>query len=116
MSRPQPISYEEMPSDARVVIDDIKRTRDVADVNDFWKYLARDPKTLKRTWESLKEVMAPGALDPLIKEMIYLAVSVTNNCTYCIASHSTSARKAGMSDAMFAELVAVIGMANETNR
>ena len=116
MSRPQLISYEEMSSDARAVVDDIKRTRDVADVNDFWKYLARDPKTLKRTWESLKEVMAPGALDPLTKEMIYLAVSVTNNCTYCIASHSASARKAGMSDAMFAELVAVIGMANETNR
>jgi AhpD family alkylhydroperoxidase len=116
MSRPQPISYEEMSSDARAVIDDIKRTRDVADVNDFWKYLARDPKTLRRTWESIKEVMAPGALDPVVKEMIYLAVSVTNNCTYCIASHSAAARKAGMSDAMFAELVAVIGMANETNR
>jgi AhpD family alkylhydroperoxidase len=116
MSRPQPISYEDMSPDARAVIDDIKRTRDVADVNDFWKYLARDPKTLKRTWESIKEVMAPGALDPLIKEMVYLAVSVTNNCTYCIASHSAAARKAGMSDAMFAELVAVIGMANETNR
>ncbi|MBQ0821235.1 carboxymuconolactone decarboxylase family protein [Microvirga sp. HBU67558] len=116
MSRPQPISYEHMSSEAQAVIDDIKRTRDVADVNDFWKYLARDPKTLKRTWESIKEVMAPGALDPLVKEMIYLAVSVTNNCTYCIASHSAAARKAGMSDAMFAELVAVIGMANETNR
>jgi AhpD family alkylhydroperoxidase len=116
MSRPQPISYEDMSPDARAVIDDIKRTRDVADVNDFWKYLARDPKTLRRTWESIKEVMAPGALDPLVKEMIYLAVSVTNNCTYCVASHSAAARKAGMSDAMFAELVAVIGMANETNR
>jgi AhpD family alkylhydroperoxidase len=116
MSRPQPISYEDMSPDARAVIDDIKRTRDVADVNDFWKYLARDPKTLKRTWESIKEVMAPGALDLLTKEMIYLAVSVTNNCTYCIASHSAAARKAGMSEAMFAELVAVIGMANETNR
>jgi AhpD family alkylhydroperoxidase len=116
MSRPQPISYEDMSPDARAVIDDIKRTRDVADVNDFWKYLARDPKTLRRTWESIKEVMAPGALDPVVKEMIYLAVSVTNNCTYCIASHSAAARKAGMSDAMFAELVAVIGMANETNR
>jgi AhpD family alkylhydroperoxidase len=116
MSRPQAISYEDMPPDARAVIDDIKRTRDVADVNDFWKYLARDPKTLRRTWESIKEVMAPGALDPVVKEMIYLAVSVTNNCTYCIASHSAAARKAGMSDAMFAELVAVIGMANETNR
>jgi AhpD family alkylhydroperoxidase len=116
MSRPQPISYEDMSPDARAVIEEIKRTRDVADVNDFWKYLARDPKTLKRTWESIKEVMAPGALDPLTKEMIYLAVSVTNNCTYCIASHSAAARKAGMSEAMFAELVAVIGMANETNR
>ncbi|SEG78283.1 carboxymuconolactone decarboxylase family protein [Bosea lathyri] len=116
MSRPQPVSYEEASPEAREVIDDIKRSRNVPDVNDFWKYLARDPKTLKRTWESIKEVMAPGALDPLTKEMVYLAVSVTNNCTYCIASHSAAARKAGMSEAMFAELVAVIGMANETNR
>ncbi len=115
-SRPQPISYEETSPEARAVIDDIKRTRNVPDVNDFWKYLARDPKTLKRTWESIQEVMAPGALDPLTKELVYLAVSVTNNCTYCIASHSAAARKAGMSEAMFAELVAVIGMANETNR
>lgn len=116
MTRPQPVSYEEASPEARAVIDDIKRTRNVPEVNDFWKYLARDPKTLKRTWESIKEVMAPGALDPLTKEMVYLAVSVTNNCTYCIASHSAAARKAGMSEAMFAELVAVIGMANETNR
>jgi AhpD family alkylhydroperoxidase len=115
-SRPKPISYEEASPEARAVIDDIKRTRNVPDVNDFWKYLARDPKTLKRTWESIKEVMAPGALDPLTKELVYLAVSVTNNCTYCIASHSAAARKAGMSEEMFAELVAVIGMANETNR
>jgi AhpD family alkylhydroperoxidase len=116
MTRPQPVSYEEASPEARAVIDDIKRTRGVPDVNDFWKYLARDPKTLKRTWESIKEVMAPGALDPLTKEMVYLAVSVTNSCTYCIASHSAAARKAGMSDDMFAELVAVVGMANETNR
>ena len=115
-SRPKPISYEEASPEARAVIDDIKRTRNVPDVNDFWKYLARDPKTLKRTWESIKEVMAPGALDPLTKELVYLAVSVTNNCTYCIASHGAAARKAGMSEEMFAELVAVIGMANETNR
>lgn len=115
-SRPQPVAYEEASPEARAVIDDIKRTRNVPDVNDFWKYLARDPKTLKRTWESLREVMAPGALDPLTKELVYLAVSVTNNCTYCIASHTAAARKAGMSEAMFAELVAVIGMANETNR
>ena len=115
-SRPQPVSYEEASPEARAVIDDIKRSRNLPDVNDFWKYLARDPKTLKRTWESIKEVMAPGALDPLTKELVYLAVSVTNNCTYCIASHTAAARKAGMSEAMFAELVAVIGMANETNR
>ncbi|MEI5665976.1 carboxymuconolactone decarboxylase family protein [Bosea sp. CCNWLW174] len=115
-SRPKPVSYEEASPEAKAVIDDIKRSRNVPDVNDFWKYLARDPKTLKRTWESIKEVMAPGALDPLTKELIYLAVSVTNNCTYCIASHTAAARKAGMSEAMFAELVAVIGMANETNR
>lgn len=115
-SRPQPVSYEEASPEAQAVIDDIKRSRNLPDVNDFWKYLARDPKTLKRTWESIKEVMAPGALDPLTKELVYLAVSVTNNCTYCIASHTAAARKAGMSEAMFAELVAVIGMANETNR
>ena len=115
-SRPQPVSYEEASPEAQAVIDDIKRSRNVPDVNDFWKYLARDPKTLKRTWESIKEVMAPGALDPLTKELVYLAVSVTNNCTYCIASHTAAARKAGMNEAMFAELVAVIGMANETNR
>ena len=82
----------------------------------FWKYLAHDPVTLKRTWESVKEVMAPGALDPLTKEMIYLAVSVTNGCAYCIASHTAAARKAGMSEAMFGEVMAVTGMANETNR
>src|SRR6202030_4248128 len=93
-----------------------KRTRQVEDVNNFWKYLAHDPPTLARTWQSIKEVMAPGALDPLVKEMIYLAVSVTNGCAYCIASHSAAARKAGMSEAMFGELMAVVGMANETNR
>ncbi len=115
-SRPKPVSYEEASPEARAVIDDIKRSRNLPDVNDFWKYLARDPKTLKRTWESIKEVMAPGALDPLTKELVYLAVSVTNNCTYCIASHTAAARKAGMTDAMFGEVMAVVGMANETNR
>jgi AhpD family alkylhydroperoxidase len=99
-----------------MLFDDIKRTRGVTDVNNFWKYLARDPATLKRTWESVKQVMAPGALDPLIKEMVYLAVSVTNGCGYCIASHAAAARKAGMTEAMFGELMAVTGMANETNR
>jgi len=98
------------------VFEDIKRTRNVPEVNNFWKYLARDPVLLARTWQSVKEVMAPGALDPLFKEMVYLAVSVSNGCAYCIASHTAAARKAGMSEAMFGELMAVVGMANETNR
>jgi AhpD family alkylhydroperoxidase len=115
MSR-TPIEYADASPAVRAVYDDIKRTRGVPDVNNFWKYLAHDPVGLKRTWESLKEVMAPGALDPLVKEMVYLAVSVTNGCGYCIASHGAAARKAGMSEAMFAELMAVVGMANETNR
>jgi AhpD family alkylhydroperoxidase len=113
---PQPIEYADASPAVRAVYDDIKRSRNVPDVNNFWKYLAHDPATLKRTWESIKEIMAPGALDPLTKEMIYLAVSVTNGCGYCIASHTAAARKAGMSDAMFAEVMAVTGMANETNR
>jgi AhpD family alkylhydroperoxidase len=112
----QPIEYTDASPQVRAVYDDIKRSRNVADVNNFWKYLAHDPATLKRTWESIKEIMAPGALDPLVKEMIYLAVSVSNGCGYCIASHTAAARKAGMSDAMFAEVMAVTGMANETNR
>ncbi len=110
------INYDEASPVVRAVFDDIKRSRNVPDVNNFWKYLARDPALLKRTWESVKEVMAPGALDPLTKEMIYLAVSVTNGCGYCIASHSAAARKAGMTEEMFGEVMAVTGMANETNR
>jgi len=116
MSKPQPIDEAQASAEVRAVFDDIKALRNVEDVNNFWKYLARDPVGLKRTWESVKEVMAPGALSPLVKEMIYVAVSVTNNCGYCIASHTASARKAGMTEAMFAELMAVVGMANETNR
>jgi AhpD family alkylhydroperoxidase len=112
----QAIEYADALPEVREVFDDIKRTRGVPDVNNFWKYLARDPALLKRTWESIKEVMAPGAIDPLTKEMIYLAVSVTNGCAYCIASHGAAARKAGMTEAMFGELMAVTGMANETNR
>ena len=100
----------------RAVFDDIKKARNVPDVNNFWKHLANDPALLKRTWESVRDTMAPGALDPLVKEMLYLAVSVTNGCGYCIASHTAAARKAGMSEAMFGEVMAVVGMANETNR
>ncbi|HEX4042943.1 MAG TPA: carboxymuconolactone decarboxylase family protein [Xanthobacteraceae bacterium] len=111
-----PIDYRDASPDVRAVYDDIKRTRHVDDVNNFWKYLAHDPATLKRTWASIKEIMTPGALDALTKEMIYVAVSVSNGCEYCIASHTAAARKAGMSEAMFGELMAVVGMANETNR
>jgi AhpD family alkylhydroperoxidase len=111
-----PIEYKDASPEVRAVFDDIKRTRKVDDVNNFWKYLAHDPVSLRRTWDGVKDIMAPGALDVLTKEMIYLAVSVTNGCGYCIASHGAAAGKAGMSEAMFGELMAVIGMANETNR
>jgi AhpD family alkylhydroperoxidase len=116
MTRLDPIDYADASPEVRAVFDDIKTTRDVPDVNNFWKYLARDPALLKRTWESVKEVMRDGALDALTKEMIYVAISVTNGCNYCIASHTAGARKAGMTEAMFGELMAVVGMANETNR
>ncbi len=102
--------------EVKAVYDDIKQTRKVDWINNFWKVLANDPQTLKRTWEDLKQIMGPGTLDPVVKEMLYLAVSVTNNCEYCIVSHTAAARKAGMSDAMLAELVSVVGMANATNR
>jgi len=111
------IEYAGATPEVRAVYDDIMATRQTDWINNFWKAIANDPQTLRRTWESIKQVMAPGgALDPLMKEMIYLAVSASNQCPYCIASHTASARKAGMSDAMFAELMAVVGMANETNR
>ena len=110
------IEYEEAGAEVRAVYDDIMATRQTDWINNFWKALAADPVTLKRTWESIKEIMGPGALDSLTKEMIYVAVSVSNQCGYCIASHTAAARKKGMSEAMFHELMAVVGMANETNR
>jgi AhpD family alkylhydroperoxidase len=116
MSKPKPVEYADAPAEVKAVFDDIMTSRNLQDVNNFWKYLGNDPKTLKRTWESVKEVMAPGALDAKVKEMVYLAVSVTNNCGYCIASHSAAAAKAGMTPEQFGELMAVVGMANETNR
>jgi len=100
----------------KAVYDDIMVTRKTDYINNFWKAIAHDPALLKRTWEDLKAVMAPGALDPLTKELLYIAVSVTNNCHYCIASHTASAFNKGMTPAMFKELQAVIGMANETNK
>ena len=112
----KPVAYADAKPEVRAVYDDIMATRKIDWINNFWKVIAHHPPTLKRTWESIKEIMAPGALDPVVKEMLYVAVSVTNNCEYCIASHSAAARKAGMTEAQFAELMAVVGMANETNR
>ena len=113
---PKPIEYDDASSDVRAIFDEIKQAREVNDVNNFWKYLANDPVTLRRTWTSLKEIMGPGALDSLTKELIYIAVSATNNCAYCIRSYTASASSKGMTDAMFGELMAVVGMANETNK
>jgi AhpD family alkylhydroperoxidase len=110
------IEYSDATPAVRAIYDDIMATRGTDWINNFWKAIAHDPATLKRTWDSIKQIMAPGALDPLTKELIYVAVSVTNNCQYCIGSHTASARNKGMTDAMFHELQAVIGMANETNK
>ena len=109
------IEYQNASAEVRAIYDDIMATRKTDWINNFWKALAHDPPTLRRTWHAIKEIMAPGALDRLTKEMIYLAVSATNQCGYCIASHTAAARKAGMTDGMLAELIAVVGMANETN-
>jgi AhpD family alkylhydroperoxidase len=110
------IEYGAASAEVRAVFDDIMATRKTDRVNNFWKALANHPPTLRRTWESVKEVMAPGALDPLTKELVYLAVSASNGCDYCIASHTASARTRGMTNEMLGELLAVVGMANETNR
>src|SRR6266513_6193792 len=105
------VEYADAGPDVRAVYDDIMKTRQTDWINNFWKALAHDPATLRRTWCSIKQIMAPGALDALTKEMLYVAVSTTNQCGYCIASHTVGARKAGMTDAMFSELMAVVGMA-----
>jgi AhpD family alkylhydroperoxidase len=110
------IEYAEAPPAVRSVYDDIMKTRGVDWVNNFWKALANRPAELERVWQTVKQVMAPGALDPLVKEMVYVAVSATNGCEYCTYSHTAGARKKGMTDAMFMELMAVVGLANETNR
>lgn len=109
------VQYEDASAEVQAVFDDIKRTRNVPDVNNFWKALANYPETLRRTWETLREVMQPGALDLLTKEMIYVAVSVANNCDYCIHSHTASAFAKGMTEAQYGELLAVVGMASQTN-
>ncbi|HEU0119773.1 MAG TPA: carboxymuconolactone decarboxylase family protein [Bryobacteraceae bacterium] len=116
MTYAQPIEYENASPEVRAVFDEIMAARKVDRVNNFWKFLANDPATLRRTWESIRDIMAPGALDPLTKELLYIAVSVTNGCEYCIASHTAAAANKGMTPEMFAEMMAVVGMANETNR
>jgi AhpD family alkylhydroperoxidase len=116
MSMVKMVEYAGASPEVRAVFDDIMATRKTDWVNNFWKVLATHPPTLRRIWENVKQVMAPGALDPLVKEMIYVTVSVTNNCEYCIHSHTAGARAKGMTDAQFAELLAVVGLANETNR
>ena len=111
------IEYDDASAEVRAIYDDIRTVRQTDYINNFWKALAQDPATLRRTWEGVKQIMGPGgALDPLFKEMIYIAVSATNGCGYCVASHTAGARKAGMTPEMFGELMAVTGMANETNR
>ena len=111
-----PLEDSALGPDARAVFDDIRASRKTDYVNDFWRVLANDPPTLARVWHAAKAVMAPGALDPLVKELVYIAVSVTNNCEYCIHSHTAAARSKGMSEAQFRELMAVVALANETNR
>jgi AhpD family alkylhydroperoxidase len=110
------LSDEELSPEASAVFADIRKTRQSDFVNNFWRALAHDPKTLRRTWESIKEVMAPGALDPKIKEMIYVAVSIAHGCSYCIHSHTASARAKGMTETEYHEMLAIVGMAAETNR
>ena len=110
------IEYDDASEEIRAVYDDIMTTRGTDWINNFWKALANHPPTLRRTWESIKEVMAPGALDPLTKELLYFAVSASNGCEYCIASHAAAAKRAGMTPVMLGEVLAVVGMANETNR
>ena len=110
------IDYEDAAPEVRSVYDDIMQTRGTNWINNFWKVLANHPETLERVWNDVKTVMKPGALDPLVKEMVYVAVSATNNCEYCIHSHTAGARAKGMTDEMLAELMAVAALANETNR
>ena len=115
MATVEMIEYEDASPEVRQIYEDIMATRNVDWVNNFWKVLAVQPQLLRRIWEGIKEVMSPGAIDPLTKEMIYIAVSITNGCQYCINSHTAAARKKGMSEEMLSELMAVIGMANQTN-
>ena len=116
MSIFKPIDEKKAKGKVKKVFDNIKKERKISAIPNFWKTIANDPNTLERTWDSLKQIMKKGTLDPLTKEMIYIAVSMTNSCEYCILSHTVAAKKKGMSDKMLKELIAVVGMANETNK
>jgi AhpD family alkylhydroperoxidase len=111
-----PIEYQDASPQVRAVYDDIMATRKTDWVNNFWKVLAHDPASLRRVWANIKEVMGPGTIDPLVKEMLYVAISASNGCRYCIASHGAAARNKGMTEAQYSELLAIVGLANETNR
>jgi AhpD family alkylhydroperoxidase len=115
-ARREPIEYAAASAEVRAVYDDIMATRKIDWINNFWKVLAHDPPTLKRIWSNIKQVMGPGSLDPLTKELLYVAVSASNGCRYCIASHGAAARKHGMTEVQYSELLAIVGLANETNR
>jgi AhpD family alkylhydroperoxidase len=115
MPQSNPVHYADAGPAVRAVYDDIKTTRGVDDINNFWKHIANHPPTLKRTWESVKQAMAPGALDPLVKEMVFVAVSASNGCEYCLRCHTDAARKQGMTDEMLGELIAVVGVATQSN-
>jgi AhpD family alkylhydroperoxidase len=115
-ARREPIEYAAASAEVRAVYDDIMATRKIDWVNNFWRVLAHDPPTLKRIWSNVKQVMGPGSLDPLTKELLYVAVSASNSCRYCIASHGAAARKHGMTELQYSELLAIVGLANETNR
>jgi AhpD family alkylhydroperoxidase len=110
------LSDDDLSPAAKAVFDDIRATRNTDFINNFWRALAHDPATLKRTWDSIKEIMGPGALDPKVKEMLYIAASIAHACPYCVHSHTASARAKGMTEAEYHELLAVVGMAAETNR
>ena len=112
----KPVDLLKASAEVKAIVEDIKTTRNVKEVNNFWRYLANEPRMMKHTWESLKAIMGPGALDPLTKELVYVAVSITNNCEYCMASHTAAARAKGATDAQINELYAVVGLANMTNR
>ena len=116
MSILKPITEKKAEGKVKKIYDDIKSKRKITKIPNFWKSLANDPDTLERTWNSLQQVMQKGALDPLTKEMLYVAVSMTNSCEYCIRSHTKAAQKKGLTDKMLKELIAVVAMANETNR